>query len=217
LPGGVFSIEKNYDENYIFMPLDFMKDLLNYGNKRTSLEIKTKAGAELSIVQKNLTKLLGTRFKVLTNEEQHKDIFRLLKFEKLFVFLALSLLITISAINIFFSLMMLTIEKKKDIIILAALGANQNLVKRIFLTEGALIAFTGAIGGLILGAIICLIQERFGIVGMGVENGVIADYPVKMKLMDFVSTASVIIFITFLVSFYPAAVASRSLLARSRP
>jgi lipoprotein-releasing system permease protein len=210
LPGGVFSIEKNYDENYIFLPLAFAQDLLNYGNKRTSLEIKTKTGSTLSSVQARVKKLLGPNFSVLTNQEQHKDIFRLLNVEKLFVFLALSLLITISAINIFFSLMMLTLEKKKDISILGAMGASQHLIKRIFLTEGALIAFTGAAIGLVGGAFICFIQDKYGLVGMGVENGVISDYPVKMRLMDFVSTAGVIVAITFLVSIYPAQAASRA-------
>ncbi len=210
LPGGVFSIEKNYDENYIFLPLDFVKELLNYGNKRTSLEIKTKDGSAISGVQASLKTLLGPSFNVFTNQEQHKDIFRLLKFEKLFVFLALSLLITISAINIFFSLMMLTLEKKKDISILGAMGASKNLIKKVFLTEGALIAFIGAAIGLMGGAVICILQDRYGFVGMGVENGVISDYPVKMKMLDFIYTSVVIVLVTFLVSIYPAVVASRS-------
>jgi lipoprotein-releasing system permease protein len=216
LPGGVFSIEKNYDENYIFMPLNFVQDLLNYGHKRTSLEIKTKQGTNINAVQAHLKKVLGEKFNVLTNEEQHKDIFRLLKFEKLFTFLALSLLITISSINIFFSLMMLTIEKKQDISILGAMGANENLIKRIFLTEGALIAFIGAGIGLLVGALICTLQDRFGVVGMGVENGVISDYPVKMKIMDFIYTFLVIVLVTFTVSIYPAIAASKSITARPR-
>jgi len=214
LPGGVFSIEKTYDENYIFMPLDFVQDLLNYGNKRTSLEVKTIKGANINIVESNLKKILGDRFNVLTNQEQHKDIFRLLKFEKLFTFLALSLLIIISSINIFFSLMMLTIEKKKDISILGAMGASENLIKRIFLSEGALIAFIGAGIGLFAGAVICVIQDQFGLIGMGVENGVISDYPVKMKFCDFAYTLLVIVLVTFIVSIYPAIAASRSIAAR---
>ena len=214
LPGGVFSIEKNYDENYIFMPLDFVQDLLNYGNKRTSLEIKTKKGSNINFVQAGLKKTLGSNFKVLTNQEQHQDIFRLLKFEKLFTFLALSLLITISSINIFFSLMMLTIEKKKDIGILGAMGASENLVKQIFLAEGALIAFIGAGIGLVVGACVCIMQDQFGLVGMGVENGVISDYPVQMKFWDFGYTLLVIVVVTFLVSIYPAIAASKSVSAQ---
>jgi lipoprotein-releasing system permease protein len=210
LPGGVFSIEKNYDENYIFMPLDFVKSLLDYGDKRTSLEIKTAEGSNIFAIQESAKKILGSDFKVLNNQEQHLDIFRLLKWEKLFVFLALSLLITISAINIFFSLMMLTLEKKKDITILGAMGASKDLIKKIFLTEGALIACIGAVIGLMGGAIICFLQDQFGLVGMGVENGVISDYPVKMRLLDFIYTSAVILVVTFVVSIYPAIAASKS-------
>jgi lipoprotein-releasing system permease protein len=117
-PGSVFSIEKNYDENYVFLPLNFVRDLLDYGNKRTSLEIKMLAGANRRKVQESVQSLLGENFSVRTNEEQHKDIYRLLKMEKLFTFLSLTLLIIVASINIFFSLMMLAIDKKKDISIL---------------------------------------------------------------------------------------------------
>ena len=209
-PGGVFSIEKNYDENYIFLPLNFVKDLLDYGDKRTSLEIKTTAGADLETVRDRVKEQLGESFQVLTNEEQQKDLYRLLKIEKLFTFLALSLLITVGSINIFFSLMMLAIDKKKDITILSAMGAGQNLIQRIFFSEGAIISFIGAGTGLVLGGIICWLQDQYGLVGMGMENAVIANYPVTMVWTDFALTSLVIIAVTFLVSFYPARLASRS-------
>lgn len=209
-PGAVFSIEKNYDENYIFLPLDFVQDLLDYGNKRTSLEIKTTDGADILEVQKKIKAALPESFSVLTNEEQQKDLYRLLKIEKLFTFLALSLLITVGSINIFFSLMMLAIDKKKDITVLAALGAGQSLIRRIFLSEGALISFIGAGTGLLIGGLICWLQDHFGLVGMGMENAVVPDYPVKLIWTDFALTSSVIVAVTFLVSFYPASLASKS-------
>ena len=209
-PGGVFSIEKNYDENYVFLPLDFVIDLLDYGNKRTALEIKVQEGVDIQDVQKNIHNTLGDSFTVLTNEEQQKDLYRLLKIEKLFTFLALSLLITVGSINIFFSLMMLAIDKKKDISVLSAVGASENLIRRIFFSEGAIISFIGAGSGLVIGGIICWLQDRFGLVGMGMENAVIPDYPVVMIWSDFALTSLVIIAITFLVSFYPAFLASKS-------
>jgi lipoprotein-releasing system permease protein len=209
-PGGVFSIEKNYDENYIFVPLQFAQDLLNYGNKRTSLEIQTVKNADLKSVQKNLRETLGADFNVLTNEEQHRDLYRLLKIEKLFTFVALTLLILVASINIFFSLMMLALDKKKDISILFALGGHHHLIRKIFLSEGALIAFLGAVFGLVLGGAICWLQDSFGLVGMGMENAIVSSYPVKMRLSDFVLTSGVIICITILVSFYPARLAARS-------
>jgi lipoprotein-releasing system permease protein len=209
-PGGVFSIEKNYDDNFIFVPLHFAQDLLNYGNKRTSLEIKTTGKLPLKETQAGIAEVLGPEFSVLTNQEQHADLYRLLKIEKLFTFIALTLLILVASINIFFSLMMLVIDKKKDISVLFAMGSGTNLIRNIFLSEGALIAFTGAFTGLILGGIVCWLQDSFGVVGMGMENAIVSSYPIKMKLMDFALTALVIVIITTLVSFYPARLAARS-------
>lgn len=209
-PGGVFSIEKNYDENYIFLPLDFVVDLLDYGNRRTALEIKTDGGVNLNSLKQKVSEAIGKSFIVLTNEEQQKDLYRLLKIEKLFTFLALSLLITVGSINIFFSLMMLAIDKKKDISILSAIGADQKLIRRIFFSEGAIISFIGAGSGLLIGGLICWAQDQFGLVGMGMENAVVSDYPVIMIWSDFALTSLVIVAITFLVSFYPAILASRS-------
>lgn len=208
-PGSVFSIEKNYDENYIFVPLTFARDLLNYGNRRTSVEVQTEAGRMLD-VQKQLKQKLGASYTVLTNEEQHKDLYRLLNMEKLFTFLSLSLLLLVASINIFFSLMMLAIDKKKDISVLCSLGASTTLIRTIFLVEGAMISFLGAGVGLVLGGVICFLQDRIGLVGMGMENAVVSNYPVDIRAVDFLVTAAVIIAVSFLVSFRPAVLASRS-------
>ncbi|HTH55747.1 MAG TPA: FtsX-like permease family protein [Cyclobacteriaceae bacterium] len=210
MPGGVFSIEKNIDENNIFLPLDFVVDLMDYGNKRTSLEIKSSPGADLKNIQRAIQKELGESFLVLTNDEQHKDLYRLLNLEKLFTFVSLTLLILIASINIFFSLMMLAIDKNKDLSILSAIGAQPQLIKKIFLSEGALIAFSGAITGLLLGGIVCWAQQQFGLVGMGMESAIVNAYPVEMRFIDFVSVAVAIIAITGLIAFYPAALASKS-------
>jgi lipoprotein-releasing system permease protein len=213
-PGGVFAIEKNYDENYIFVPLEFMNDLLNYGNKRTSLEIKAKAGVPTEALQATLRQTLGSGFMVRTNEEVHQDLYRLLKLEKLFTFLALSLLIAVGSINIFFSLLMLAIDKKKDVSILFALGARPSLIMRIFLAEGALISGLGATIGLVAGGAICWAQDRFGLVGMGMENAIVSAYPVKMRWSDFAATAAVIVAFTLTVSYYPARLAARNFTTR---
>jgi lipoprotein-releasing system permease protein len=209
-PGAVFSIEKNFDENYVFLPIDFVSDLIGYGNKRTSLEIKTKTDSDVSSVQNELKKFLGEGFLVLNNAEQHKDVYKLLKLEKFFIFVSLALLTSVAAINILFSLMMLAIDKKKDISILMAMGASTNLIRRIFLNEGALISISGAFVGLAMGAVICWAQDRYGLVGMGVEHPIISCYPVKMQIGDFVSIAAVILVVTGLMSFYPARLASKS-------
>jgi lipoprotein-releasing system permease protein len=210
LPGASFSIIQGFDENYVIVPLDFSKELLNYGNKRTSLEIKTKPDANILSVQKNLKNLLGDKFSVLNADEQHKDLYRLMKMEKLFFFLAFSVLLGISSINIFFSLMMLALDKKKDISILTAMGADKSLIRKIFVTEGALIAISGAFLGLTLGGVFCWLQLRYGIISMGMQTSVTEGYPIKVIPSDFFYTLLVVFLITFLTSFRPAVLAARS-------
>ena len=208
-PGGVFSIVQNFDENYIIVPLEFARDLLTYDNKRTSLEIKTEPGSDIFEVEDALQKTLGKEFNVLNHEEQHKDLYRLLKMEKLFTFIALTLLLIIGSINIFFSLMMLALDKKKDISILSAMGASDKQIRNIFLAEGSLIAFSGACLGLALGGLFCWVQLRYGIISMGMETSITQGYPIQVKFTDFISVLVVVTIITFLISSHPARVASR--------
>lgn len=209
LPGAVFSITSTIDEQYVLVPLAFAQELLDYGDKRTSLEVKLADDADAEEVQQELKRALGESFSILTQEEQHKDLFRLLKMEKLFTFLTFTLLLGIASINVFFSLMMLALDKKKDISVLSAMGAPRQLVRSIFLTEGAMIAFAGGFLGLLVGGIICWFQQTFGMVSMGMETSVTPGYPVKMVWTDFALTVSAIIAITILVSFKPANEASK--------
>ena len=209
VPGGVFSIVQNFDENYVIVPLRFAEQLFNYGNKRTSLEIKTGQGADIFEVEKRIQDVLGSTFNVLNHEEQHQDLYKLLKMEKLFTFLALSLLLIIGSINIFFSLMMLALDKKKDISILKAMGAGDGQVRNIFLAEGILIAFTGAFLGLALGMGFYWLQQQYGIISMGMETSITQGYPVKVKAMDFLLTMVVVSVITILISLHPAKMASK--------
>ncbi len=210
MPGGVFSIEKNYDENYIFLPLHVVRDLMDYGDHRTALEIKSTPDARPEAVKARIQQLLGDAFTVKTNFEQHQDLYRLLKMEKLFMFLALGLLITIVSVNIFFSLMMLVIDKTKDISVLASLGATPRLVRSVFITEGMVIAGIGAGCGLVLGALLCWLQDTVGLVGMGMENAVVPNYPVRMVGTDFLAVLALIALITTAMAWYPAQRAARA-------
>lgn len=210
LPVGVFAIEQHYNDQYIIVPLSFMQQLLQYGDKRTSLEIKLEANASAQATQARLKSTLGDAYRILTNEEQHQDIYRILKMEKLFMFLALSLLILVGSINIFFSLMMLAIDKRKDISVLVALGASPKTVRRIFLAEGALMSFTGAAVGLALGGLLCWLQDQFGLVGMGMESAIVSSYPVKMKLSDLLLTGGMLVISTVLIALYPAQKAAKT-------
>lgn len=209
LPGGVFMIVQNFDENYVIVPLAFAQELFNYENRRTSLEIKLASAAQQETVEVALQQLMGSGFKVLNTEEQHQDVYRVIKLEKLFAQVAAILLLLIGSINIYFSLMMLALDKKRDITLLSALGADGNLLRRIFLTEGVLIAIIGTVAGLVVGAMIILVQQQFGLVSMGMESAIIDGYPVKMKFSDFAYVFLIMSAVTVLVSSRPAAIAAR--------
>jgi len=210
MPGGVFAIEKQFDEKYVFVPLSFAEDLLEYGNKRTSLEIKIVPEEDIKQVQSRIKNHLGEEFSVLNNEEQHSTILRAVKIEKLIVFIIFSAILMIASVNIFFALTMLAIDKKKDIAILFSLGATAKIIRRVFIYEGLIISISGTLIGLFLGWSICYLQLNYGLVSMGLENAVVANYPVKILYSDFLITASSMFVITLLISYRPAIIATRT-------
>ncbi|MCC5919367.1 MAG: FtsX-like permease family protein [Cyclobacteriaceae bacterium] len=209
MPSAVFSIEKQYDESYVFVPIDFAEDIMNYEGKRTSVEIMLHEGVKMKSAQSKLAEIVGPEFKVLNSDEQHSGLLKAIKIEKIFVYITFTFILAIASFNIFFSLSMLAIDKKKDIQLLYALGATKNMVKKIFLIEGMLIAFSGALVGLILGLSICILQQEYGLVGMGMQTSVMDAYPIKIVWQDFAFTAISIISITLIASLRPAIIASR--------
>ena len=214
-PGAVFSIEKQYDDNYVFVPLDFALKLFDYGNRRSALEIKTNDNVRISKVQNRLRQRLPEGFLVQDSDEQHSSLLKAIQIEKLFVYLAFTFILAVASFNIFFSLTMLAIDKKLDIAVLFAMGATPNLVRRIFLYEGAIIAFTGAILGLILGLGLVLVQQEYGLVSMGMQTSVESAYPVKLMWTDLVFTAISTALITLLASLHPASLAANTDIAQN--
>ena len=208
IPSGVFAIEQQYDDSYIFAPLSFAQNLFDYDDERTSLEIQVFDNERINSIQESIKSTLGKNFIVQNQDEQHASLLRAIKIEKLFVFLTLSFIIGIASFNIFFSLSMLAIEKKADVKTLFAIGANERMIQKIFLAEGAIVAFSGAIVGLILGFILCYLQQIYGLVSMGIVGALIDAYPVKMQFWDFFFTALVVIIITMIASYFPAKKAS---------
>ena len=206
---GVYSLEQLHDD-YVYVPLEVAKQLTEYGDKRSAIEIQAKPNADIAQIQASVKSILDENFLVQNQDEQNASLFRAIKIEKLFIFIALIFIIGIASFNIFFSLTMLVIDKQQDLKTLFAMGADEGLVKRIFYSEGALVSFIGAIVGLLLGGIICFMQERYGIIKMGMESSIIDAYPVKMQLSDFVLTAVSIIIITLLASYLPAKRAAKN-------
>jgi len=207
--GGVFLIEQHIDDSYIFVPLDFAQSLLRYGSKRTSLEVKVGKGYSIADVKETLRNELGTNFKVLDSDEQHVSLLKAIKVEKMFVFITFAFILLIASLNIFFSLSMLVIDKRKDVAVLMAMGATRITIRNIFLLEGAIVALVGAVTGLVLGVTICWLQQTFGLVSMGMATSVVDSYPVKMQFLDIILTAIAIIVITITVSIRPALAAAQ--------
>ena len=208
-PRGFFSIEQGVDNEYILVPLDFFKDLLGYGQKRTALELKVSPEYSISTVQKAMQAHLGAEFAVKNADEQHATLIRTVKLEKLFVFLTLTFILALASFNIFFSLSMLAIEKKKDLAVLKSIGAKNSLIRGIFLKQGALIAFSGAILGLILGLLLVGAQAEFGLISLGIASGVVDAYPVRIHWPDLGWISLTVVTITLLASWRPAWIAAQ--------
>ena len=203
---GVFAIERQFDEKYILVPIEFARELLHYENKVTSLEVTLTAGYGDETIAR-LKESLGDKYKVLGADEQHALMLRTVKIEKLFVFITFAFIIGVSSINIFFALSMLAIDKKQDLNMFFSMGATTKQVRAIFLSEGAVISLSGALFGLILGAALCWLQQEVGLIGMGLKTSVVNFYPVKMAWQDFAATSFVVVIITVLASFRPATMA----------
>jgi len=208
-PRGFFSIEQGVDNEYILVPLDFFKEMLSYDQKRTALELKVASGHSISSVQEALEAHLGAEFAVKNADEQHATLIRTVKLEKLVVFLTLTFILALASFNIFFSLSMLAIEKKKDLAVLKSMGVKNSLIRGIFLKQGALIAFSGAILGLILGLLLVGAQEKFELISLGIASGVVDAYPVRIHWPDLGWISLAVVTITLLASWRPAWIAAQ--------
>ena len=213
VPAGVFSIQQDFDSKYVLVPIRFARALYQYEKEVSAIEIGLSQDADMEVVQKEVEKLVGPGFVVQNRFQQHELLYKIMKSEKWAVFLILSFILLIATFNIVGSLTMLIIEKKKDIAILHALGADVPLVRRIFLLEGSLISLIGALAGLLAGFLICLLQQRFGIIKLqGSGSFVIDAYPVHMQGLDFVYVLVTVLFIGLLAAWLPAGQLTKKLL-----
>lgn len=214
---GVFFIEATNYDDLVLIPLPVARELLGYtANEYASLEIQLAPGISELVVQKKMQELVGKSLQVRTRDEMNPDLFRAIRIEKLFVTLTLAFIILIASINTFFSLSMLVLEKKADIGIMGAMGADAGLVRRIFLLEGAIISLTGATVGLIFGLGLCYIQQRYGLIGFGTTSAIIDAYPVKVNYEDLLVTVVIVLTITALTSLFPAQRAAQQLVNSRR-
>ena len=179
-PGVVFVVnQQKYDARYILTSLSFARNLFNYDTEVSAVELKLKPGADVTAVQRKITRILGDEFVVLDRYEQQADVFRIMEIEKFISYLFLTFILAIACFNVIGSLSMLILDKREDVETLRNLGADDRLIARIFLFEGRLISLFGALSGIVLGLLLCYIQQRFGIIpGVTDKNYITNSYHV---------------------------------------
>jgi lipoprotein-releasing system permease protein len=202
---GVFSIEQDYDMRYILVPLEFAQSLFDYQEGQINMiEIKLKGNARSDAVKEAVAGILGKEYSVRDRYQQNEVFYKTMQAEKWAIFLILVFILIIASFNIIGSLTMLMLEKKKDVVTLSNLGADPQLIKRIFVVEGWIISASGAVIGTLLGLLICWIQMRFGIVGLqGSGSFIIDSYPVHIQASDVIAAFVSVLVIGFLAAWYP--------------
>ena len=193
-PGSLFLVnQEKYDTQYILTSLSFARQLFGYRDEVSAMEIKLKSGTNERRVQAKMKEIIGDEFQIQNRFEQQADVFRIMEIEKFISYLFLTFILIIATFNVIGSLSMLIVDKREDAQTLRNLGADNQLIERIFMFEGWLIAAYGAIVGIVLGVILCLIQHHFGIITLG-NNFIVEAYPVSVHFIDVL-----LIFITVLV------------------
>ncbi len=213
-PSGIFEVEKDYDSKYVYVPLDFARELIENENGVSSVEVRFSEKADPVSVQKKIAAIYGKGFLVRSRYEQQEIFYKVMKSERLAIFFILTLILVIASFNVMGSLTMLIIEKQRDIGILRSLGADNNLIRKIFIFEGWLISIIGAAAGIVLGFLICWLQQTFGIVRLNSDSLMMDAYPVVIKLKDFIAVPVTVLLIGYWAAWYPVRFLTKRLLSR---
>ncbi|MDD6554941.1 MAG: ABC transporter permease, partial [Bacteroidales bacterium] len=180
--------QKQYDEAYMIAPLAFAQRLFEHEGTLTSLELKLKPSADPEQALRRIRQTLGSGFKALNRAEQQEDTFNVMNIEKTMAYFFLTFILLVACFNIVGTVSMLMIDKRADVVTLRSLGADEGLIFRIFLCEGSMISFLGAVAGTLLGLLICYLQQTFGLLSLGGSSGnfIIDAYPVSIHPSDVV-------------------------------
>lgn len=204
---GIFAVNQaKYDDRYMLISLPLARELFEYAdNEATAIEVRLAEGASLKQTQKRLRAALGKDYIILNRYEQQEDFFRIQMVEKWLTALLLVFILLIATLNSISSLSMLILDKKEDIRILNTMGADEQMIRRIFLIEGWLISAFGALFGTVLGLVVCSIQEHWGILRLG--NGadyVLSSYPVHVLPADILLVVAVVLVLGLAAAWIPA-------------
>ncbi len=201
---GAFLIQQDFDNKYVLTNLAFLQLMLNWKpNEVTGLEIRL-IDPDSDRIQEQLQNQLGKKYKVLSRYQQNQGLYRVMEVEKWVIYAILSLILVVAAFNMIGALTMLVMEKQKDIQVMKAMGADNGLVQKIFLTEGLLLSLMGAGIGMLLAAILCIIQVKFQLVPLQGGTFVISYYPIKLKVSDFVLVLATVMVVALIASWFPA-------------
>lgn len=205
--------QEKYDGSYILTSIDFARNLFQYDKEVSAVNLRLHPTANEKDVISKIKRILGEDFYVQDRYEQQADTFRIMEIEKLISYIFLTFILMIACFNVIGSLSMLIIDKKNDVQTLRNLGASDNQIVRIFLFEGRMISFIGAVAGVILGLILCLVQQEYGIISLGNSGSFVVDsYPVSVHIWDVVLIFITVLVIGFISVWYPVRYLSKRLL-----
>ena len=202
---GLYSVSSDFDGKYVILPIDKVRELMDYTKESTSAEIGVKTGTDPDEVVEQVQKILGTKYLVQNRYSQNELLFNTLKSEKVWTFMILLFILLIATFNTIGSLTLLIIEKKKDIGVLWSMGADTTILRRIFFTEGLLISVTGTLIGSLLGLGLCFLQQRFGFIQL-TPGFVIEAYPIRVAMKDILLIIVSVTAIGLLAAWYPVQV-----------
>lgn len=214
-PGVLFSVKQaKYDKNYIITSISFARNLFGQQGMLSSLELRLKDGSNLDAVKKEMQRIAGSKYKVLDRYEQQEDTFKIMSIEKMIAYIFLTFILVVACFNIIGSLSMLIIDKKNDVVTLRNLGASDKQITRIFLFEGRMISALGAVIGIGLGLLLCLLQQQYGFVRLGDAEGsfIVDAYPVSVHYMDVAIIFVTVLAVGWLAVWYPVRYLSKRLL-----
>jgi len=214
-PGVVFCVRQaKYDKNYIIAPIAFARNLFGQQGMLSSLELRLKSGSDLDAVKTEIQSIAGDKYDVLDRYEQQAETFNIMKIEKFIAYIFLTFILMVACFNIIGSLSMLIIDKKDDVVTLRNLGANDRQITRIFLFEGRMISAIGALTGIIIGLVLCWLQQTYGIVALGQSSGsfVIDAYPISVHPEDIIVIFITVLAVGFLAVWYPVRYFAKRLL-----
>jgi len=203
-PVAIFSVQQDFDDKYMLVPIRFARRMLDYTDEVTSIEIRLARDADAGLIQEKIASIIGPKFRIQNRFQQQEVLYKIMKSEKWAVFLILTFILIVASFNVIGSLTMLILDKQKDIGILSSMGARDAIIKQIFFFEGLLISLTGAFSGLLLGLLVCVLQMEFGFIKLqGGGSFIISAYPVKLIATDFLYVFVTIVLIGTAAAWLP--------------